>query len=323
MDVLTDILLQAGLRRRLLDLRRLSRARALRFPCDRSLGLHVVTRGQVVLHSTALKKPLVLAAGDIALMARGCTHVLGTQEDLRGARIETVTDTLDLDPSNKPADKRAAADAAAEHVVISGAYQFWNPPLHPLFSQMPAWFVLRGDQVPRLGPLSLTVALLKEELGQRELGGTTIVHGLFDVIFTYVLREVLAEQGRSSGNWSHAVRDAQVRQALALMHDDCAHPWTLDELAQRIGLSRSSLAERFRSAMGDTPLNYLRAVRMQKAMRMLGETSKNLEQVALEVGYQDAFSFSKAFKRTVGVAPKDFRRKDAEERTLPWRIGAG
>jgi uncharacterized membrane protein len=80
-----------------------------------------------------------------------------------------------------------------------------------------------------------------------------------------------------------------------------------------VGVSRTSLAERFRDAMGDTPLNYLRTVRMQKAMRLLSETDSNLEQVSLEVGYQDAFSFSKVFKRTVGVAPKEFRRQDAAD----------
>lgn len=39
------------------------------------------------------------------------------------------------------------------------------------------------------------------------------------------------------------------------------------------------------------------------------------------VDYQDAFSFSKVFKRTVGIAPREFRRQDAQDRTLAWRIG--
>jgi transcriptional regulator GlxA family with amidase domain len=72
--------------------------------------------------------------------------------------------------------------------------------------------------------------------------------------------------------------------------------------------------------MDNTPLNYLRSVRMQKAMGALGESQRSLEQIAQEVGYQDAFSFSKVFKRTVGVAPRDFRRQDAQDRTLAWHI---
>ena len=61
---------------------------------------------------------------------------------------------------------------------------------------------------------------------------------------------------------------------------------------------------------------------MQQAMRLLGETPQTLEQVATAVGYQDAFSFSKVFKREVGQSPREFRRQDAATRQSPWRFVA-
>ena len=61
---------------------------------------------------------------------------------------------------------------------------------------------------------------------------------------------------------------------------------------------------------------------MQRAMRLLSESERNLESIASEVGYQDAFSFSKVFKRTVGVSPRDFRQRDGSEKRHPWRIQA-
>lgn len=118
------------------------------------------------------------------------------------------------------------------------------------------------------------------------------------------------------------MHDPQIRQALVLLHDDCARTWTLGALAQQCGLSRTGLAERFRKAMNDTPLNYLRTVRIQNAMRLLSETEQTLEQVAQAVGYQDAFSFSKAFKRTVGIAPRAFRSQDTQDQAQPWRFKA-
>jgi AraC-like DNA-binding protein len=57
-------------------------------------------------------------------------------------------------------------------------------------------------------------------------------------------------------------------------------------------------------------------------MRLLAESDAILEAVAARVGYGDAFSFSKAFKRATGLAPGEFRRRDATERHFPWRIGA-
>ena len=206
-------------------------------------------------------------------------------------------------------------------VVVGGAYQLWNTPLHPLFSELPAWTVLRADARPRLGPLALAAGLMEEEMRAAEPGTDTIVQSLLDMIFTYALREIARVRGEAGQGWSHAVRDVQVRRALMLMHERSAHPWTLDTLAQGAGLSRTVLAERFREAMGDTPLNHLRVLRMQRAVRLLSETDHKLEAVAAEVGYQDAFSFSKVFKRTVGVSPKAFRERDTADQTHPWRLG--
>ena len=315
MDLLTDLLLQAGLRRRLLDLRALGPKTALRFPCERSIGLHLVTQGRLWLHRPDASEPLLLEAGDIALMARGCTHLLSAEREPAPA--------IDIAPvAGAWNASQGAPVSEGATVVISAAYQLWNEPVHPFFAQIPPWLVLRADSLPRLGPVALTLGLLQQEIQRHELGADTVVHGLLDVAFTYILREVVEQQGLHPG-WSQAVRDRQVRQIVALMHDDCARAWTLEDLAAQAGLSRTGLAERFRQAMGDTPLSYLRSVRMQRAIYLLSETEHKLEQVAAEVGYQDAFSFSKVFKRVVGMSPKEFRRRDAAERSLPWRISAG
>jgi AraC-like DNA-binding protein len=303
MDLLTDILQQAGLRRRLLNLQPLGPQGALRFPCERSIGFHVVAQGPVYVHTTPGQAPLALHSGDIALMARGCHHVLATSTTLPAGPLALASPVPALPEAAMPA-------APGTPVVVSGAYQFWNPPLHPLFAELPAWQVLRADSLPRLGPLALTVALLSAELRERGLGSQAVIHGLLDAAFAYLLREVVAQLGSRGQGFSHAMADARVRQAVMLMHADSRQPWTLETLARAVGLSRTALAEKFRTAMGDTPLNYLRSLRMQQAMRLLSESDRPLDAVATEVGYQDAFSFSKVFKRTVGLAPRDFRRQD-------------
>jgi AraC-like DNA-binding protein len=310
MDLLTDLLQQAGLRRRLLGPHCVAAGVALRFPCSKSLGLHVVTQGPVHLHAPDLPEPVLLARGDIAFMARGCDHALAVPAALQGLALATIG-TPDAGSPQPPAQPGDAT-------VISGAYQLWNEPLHPFLHGLPTWFVLRSGDIPPLGPLGLVLGLLGAEAGRDEPGTETALNGLFDVVFTYVLRELLARH--QGAGWGHAVRDAPVRRALACLHADLAQPWTLDSLATACGLSRTGLAERFRAAMGDTPLAYLRTLRMQKAMQLLSETTQPLDAVAQAVGYQDAFSFSKVFKREAGVSPRDFRRQDAADRLLPWRF---
>jgi AraC-like DNA-binding protein len=309
MDLLTDLLQQAGLHRRLLDQRHLAPGAALRFPCERSIGLHVVRQGPLYLHADSAGGVVMLATGDIALMARGCTHVLSLQP--------TPPDPAALSDAVAPAAP-ALPGAAAQ--VISGAYQLWHQPLHPFLQQLPAWFVLRTAELPRRGPLALALGLLADELGHDQPGARAVVHGLMDVVFSYLLRELLRREAPGAAGWGQALRDPPVHRALALMQADCAQPWTLDSLAAAVGLSRTGLAQRFRQALGDTPLSHLRTLRMQQAMRLLAETTQTLEQVATAVGYQDAFSFSKVFKREVGQSPREFRRQDAAARQLPWRF---
>jgi AraC-like DNA-binding protein len=310
MDLLSDILQDAGLRRRVLGMRGIAPGVALRFPCDKSIGLHVVLRGPVHLHAPGLPQPLALASGDVAFMARGCEHTLSVGPDLAGLQVQTVG--LEVAPSLE-----------GDSLVVGGAYQLWAKPLHPFFAELPPWTVLRAEARPRLGPLALAAGLMEQEIRTAEPGADTIVQALLDIIFTHALRELAAQRGEAGHGWSHAVQDPPVRRALTLMHERSAHPWTLEELAQQAGLSRTALAERFREAMGDTPLNHLRLLRMQRAMRLLSETDAKLEAVAAQVGYQDAFSFSKVFKRTVGLSPKAFRQRDAADQAQPWRLGAG
>jgi AraC-like DNA-binding protein len=310
-DLLADLLRDTGLRRRVLGLHGLSPAVALRFPCDRSIGLHLVLRGPVYVHGAGLAGPLALESGDVAVIARGCGHHLSVRGQIDGQEVQFI---------GADADDAPPSDAGR---VISGAYQFWNAPLHPFFAELPAWTVLRAATLPKLGPLALSTGLLEAELSGGEPGRSIIVHGLLDVMFAYAMREVGARCAQAGAGWSQASRDPQIHRVLALMQEDCAYPWTLEELAQRTGLSRTALAQRFRDTMGDTPLNHLRTLRMQRAMQLLSETGQRLEAVAAAVGYQDAFGFSKVFKRTVGLSPREFRQRDAAERHLPWRLHDG
>ena len=210
MDLLTDILQHAGLRRRVLNLRHLPEHQALRFPCHKSIGFHVVLQGQAHVHAPGLAQPLPLHAGDVVLMARGVDHVLSTAAQLPPGPIDTAHTTAGADEASAP------ADTAGTTRLIGGAYQFWHTPLHPLFAELPDWTVLRADDLPRLSPLSLTVALLAAEAAQPALGSQSVLHGLLDASFTYLLRELVAQRGETGSGWCTAVREPRVRQAVVV-----------------------------------------------------------------------------------------------------------
>ncbi|MCA7011615.1 AraC family transcriptional regulator [Dickeya dadantii] len=309
-DLLTEVLRSTGLSARKLALSELRPGQALQFPCERSVGLHVVMRGPIYLHTTGRPEPQVLEQGDIAVMARGVPHILSLSPTLAGQRQEY----LDI---RQPRDVPEYHDKTH---VFSGAYQFWHAPLHPLFTEMSDWYILRSADIPDLGALAMTSTLLVEELRGIEPGSRIITHGLMDVVFAYIMRQLIARRATTQAGWCQGASDPLVRQVMTLMQEDIAHPWTLDELARRVGMSRTALATRFRAATGETPINYLRTLRMQHAMQLLADTRQSLDAVAAAVGYQDAFGFSRVFKRITGISPRAFRLQDAAERESPRRF---
>jgi AraC-like DNA-binding protein len=96
------------------------------------------------------------------------------------------------------------------------------------------------------------------------------------------------------------------------MHEGVENPWTVESLAATAGMSRSAFALRFKELLGETPLEYLTNWRMYKATGLLQEDDKKLFEVAKSVGYDSDAAFSKAFKRVLGVAPREYRRSVME-----------
>jgi len=112
---------------------------------------------------------------------------------------------------------------------------------------------------------------------------------------------------RTTG-WLAAIRDPKVGKALAGMHRKPEQPWTVGALAKLAGLSRSMFSERFTAVMGVPPARYLANWRMHLASGWLLKDRLTVSQVSAKLGYESEPSFSRAFKRHVGVPPSALRR---------------
>jgi AraC family transcriptional regulator, alkane utilization regulator len=104
------------------------------------------------------------------------------------------------------------------------------------------------------------------------------------------------------------LRDRFVGRALALLHQEPAHPWSVEELAKQVGLSRSALAERFVELLGQPPMQYLTRWRLSLAAQQLLTDGGALAQIAERVGYDSEAAFNRAFKREFGVPPATWRK---------------
>jgi AraC-like DNA-binding protein len=307
MDLLHDLLKHTGLQSRLLGHRSFHTPMALEFPCSRSIGFHVVTSGIAFIHTS--HKTIRLERGDIALMARGQNHIVSSEESLP----KKLT-------SLKEFEKNPPSKGTPRLTLVSGAYQFWNEPLHPLFMELPDWYVLKREALRPLDKLSLMLTLLSDEIQSQELGRERVIEGILDVMFSLIMRELVHSRAQKSESWSQASLDPSIRLALECMHQDLEYNWSLEELAHKAGMSRANFALKFKKTMGQTPLTYLTILRIQSARDLLSRTDFSVETIAQKLGYQDPFAFSKAFKRLTQQSPRDFRRMDQESKGAEWRF---
>lgn len=103
--------------------------------------------------------------------------------------------------------------------------------------------------------------------------------------------------------------DETVARACRWLEDNHARPVRMRELAEAVLLTERTLLRRFRSSMGRTPVQYLKAVRIERAKRLLATGGESAGEIAAMVGYADATAFFKAFRELTGLTPGEYRRR--------------
>ena len=99
-----------------------------------------------------------------------------------------------------------------------------------------------------------------------------------------------------------------------------SEPIKIDTIALSLGLNRSYLTRLFKDATGYSLQAYLLTYRMKMAVKLLENESMNVNEIAMRVGYNDTFTFSKAFKRHFGSSPTDYRKIQKKEAVYPVQL---
>ncbi|SDR22223.1 AraC family transcriptional regulator [Thermostaphylospora chromogena] len=197
-------------------------------------------------------------------------------------------------------------DGAA--VMLSGTYQMHSEVGRRLLSALPPLLIRPAEAED--GAL---ISLLEEELGKTAPGQELVLDRILDLIMVRFLRAWLASPGTGAPAWYRAQHDPVVGTALRMLHKDPAHPWTVAELAAKIGVSRAALARRFTALVGEPPMNYLTGWRLALAADLLRDPDMTIGAVARKVGYSSPFALSAAFKRVRGISPQEYRRTTARD----------
>jgi AraC-like DNA-binding protein len=267
------------------------------------INVHVVCHGDCWFRLPGLAEPLQLQAGDVVVLPHDASHQLTSSPRL-------VAPYGKISMPHQTAHNPAAPGTAlfcGYLIVDRSAYAH-------VFAMLPDYVVIRSRENNGASSLRALIDLLFAETQSDHLGSPAILDRLADALMFYVIRHSLMQGARPVG-LVVGLADKQIRPALVALCDEPAHAWTLDSLAERAFMSRSSFAERFNTLVGRTPMEFLAEWRMQLARNWLGQDRLSVAEVAARCGYQSEAAFSKAFKRVVGVGPGEFRRARAPTST--------
>jgi AraC-like DNA-binding protein len=308
-DELSVLLEQINVRSVVYCLSELGAPWGLRVDASATAKFHLVLDGRATLTlAEPGAAPAELSAGDLALLPHGSGHVL---RDDPGSPVRPLEHVLAEAPAGT-AERLAYGGDGPRTSLLCGGFVLASGLPENLLNLLPPLLVLdtAGTGINRW--LEPTLALLRNEIASDAPGGPAMLAKLADVLLAEIARRYLSSLDVLTISVpSAAAGDPSVGAALALMRAQPDAPWTVADLARKVGLSRTAFAARFRELVGEPPISYLARVRLSYAAGYLSATDKTVRQIARMVGYENEASLSKGFRRAFGRAPGEYRRQQA------------
>jgi AraC-like DNA-binding protein len=264
---------------------------------------HLITEGRGYVRIEEDGRGVPLEAGDIVILPQGNAHFMGN-----GHPVTPIDSAAQLQRVLAEGRMISQAGGGGELTKLICGYLTCDPQLCQVFlAGLPPIVKVHIRDSPSGQWLESTFQYSVDHAESSGPGSTAVIAKLSEVLFVETVRLYIAKLPPTQTGWLAGVRDRDVGKALALLHKQPSHPWTIASLAHEVGLSRSVLAERFRHYLSDTPMGYLTRWRLQLAAQVLTSTSKSVAEVANDVGYKSEPSFNRAFKREFEVPPARFR----------------
>ncbi len=277
---------------------------------ERLVNYHLLTEGQAIVRMEGADD-VPLVAGDIVILPHGDAHTVSdgvpqTWVDSAAALSNFLAGDLGSMRVGSGGEKTRfvcgyfGCERHAERLFLAGL-----PPIIKLN--------VHGDASGEW--LESSIRHLVSEAQSRRAGQVALLSKMAEALFIETLRRYMEQLPPEQTGWLAGARDPVVGGSLALLHQHPHRPWTVAELADAVGASRSVVNERFSQLLGEPPLTYLARWRMQLAAGLLKTSGKHIVQVAADVGYESEAAFNRAFKREFGLPPGKYRRKFAADDT--------
>lgn len=246
-----------------------------------------------------------LTAGDIVVFPHGDAHFIGN-----GPPVKPVDSFKTFGPNLTAGLKVARYGGGGELTRFVCGFLACEPRLSQVFlAGLPPILKVHVVNEPSGQRLENSIRFSVSQMSGSNDGTSVVLAKLSEVLFMETLRRYINALPPGQIGWLAGARDPFIGQALALLHKEPAHPWTVEDLARRVGLSRTRFADRFRHFLGEPPMAYLARWRVKLGAELLQSTEDSVAEVAATVGYGSEAAFNRAFKRELDCPPAQWRRR--------------
>ncbi|MDX1932682.1 MAG: helix-turn-helix domain-containing protein [Capsulimonadales bacterium] len=234
-----------------------------------------------------------VARGDVYVMGPGMTHWFRDSEEL-------TADTLHFSLGLFTPEERAVLNTL--------------PGFHALFVGEAAKQPAVNRRWLHLTPVAYEVIIaeiaeLRAEWRRGTPDGVLLVRALFLRLLTHLARGFETTESGTRGDRPADTREETVADALRFMETHFAGPLRIEQVAAAVCLSPDRFTEVFSRAMGRTPRNYLRHLRLERARMLLATTRIPVEEIARRSGFGNAAYLARVLKTASGLTPTAIRKR--------------
>ena len=265
---------------------------------------HLLIDGECVIKTSAGTE-VALKAGEIAFLPRGDAHLIGSSLEADARSLSTLVKTPipgELVPVHVGGNGRAT-----RWIVLSSSCE--RHLADPLVSALPDVMRVDLSNAAAFSWLTDALGLTLSASSAPPVGAAAQRSRLAELVLIEAISRHVDRMAPGGKGWLAGLNDRYVGRALALVHGRPSEPWTVERLGRQVGLSRSTLAERFSDVMGEPIFAYLTRWRLFVAAESLLTSTRAIESIAHDAGYEAAGAFSAAFKRAFGKPPSIWRKR--------------
>jgi AraC-like DNA-binding protein len=263
-------------------------------PHDGFIKCYAVVKGRCWLAVDGIPDAVRLEAGDCFLLPSGRPFRLASDLTATPVDAEAIFSVARYGGV-------AVCNGGGDFLLVGSRFGVNGDQAGILLGMLPPIVHIRNESDQ--AALRWSVERMMHELREPKPGGFLVAEHLAHLMLLLALRLQVAE-GRVG--WLFALADKQIGAAITAMHDDPAHGWTVEDLAKRAFMSRSTFALKFKAMVGLSPMEYLTRWRMLLAGDRLASSHDSISLIAQSLGYESESAFSTAFKRVMGRAPRQY-----------------